>query len=288
MPTPNRRLVELTFSLVGPGRVGSSLAAWAIAAGARQIAVAGRDDARGESANRVPLAEFSSAGQDLLLVAVADDALESVAAALASRGQAAVVLHTSGSRTAEALAPLRRLGSAIGSLHPLKAFPTARPAPAEAHGIFFGLDGDDRAVALGTRLATAWGAECGEIAPDTRLLYHFAATLAAGGATTLLAVAADLAARLNLPPGVVGGYLELARGALDAAREATDPGQAITGPAARGDRATLFAQLAQLGGIAPEMKPWVRGLAAETLRQRERVGLAGESHRQLLAELEQE
>lgn len=274
MPTSLRKLANLTFSLVGPGRVGSSLAAWATAAGARRIAVAGHDF------------ELSSAGQDLLLVAVPDGALDEVAAALAARPQAAVVLHTSGSRTSQALAPLAHNGSAVGSLHPLKAFPTARPDPKEAHGIFFGLDGDPAAVALGSRLAEAWGAQSGVIPGEARLLYHFAASLAAGGVTTLLAAAADLAGRLELPPGVVGGYLELARGAVDAAREATDPARAITGPAARGDRETLVAQLAALAGIAPEMTPWVRGLAAETVRQRERVGLAGTSHRELLEELE--
>ena len=276
VPALDRQLANLTFSLVGPGRVGSSLAAWATAAGARQIAVAGREGG------------LSSAGQDLLLIAVPDGALDEVAASLSARPQAAVVLHTSGSRTSEALAPLAAQGSAAGSLHPLKAFPTARPDPSEAHGIFFGLDGDPAAVTLGRRLAAAWGAECGEIPPQSRLLYHFAATLAAGGVTTLLSAASDLAARLGLPPGVVGGYLELARGAVEAAREAVDPGRVITGPAARGDRDTLYAQLAGLSAVAPEMVPWVRGLAAETLRQRDRVGLAGPSHREVLAELKEE
>lgn len=271
VPSFDRQLAPLTFSLVGPGRVGSSLAAWAEAAGARRIAVAGRG------------ADLSSAGQDLLLIAVPDGALDEVAASLSTRPQAAVVLHTSGSRTAQALAPLAAQGSAVGSLHPLKAFPTARLDPAEAHGIFFGLDGSPAAVALGRRLAAAWGAECGEIPPEARLLYHFAATLAAGGVTTLLSAAADLAGRLGLPPGVVSGYLELARGAIDAARDAPDPARAITGPAARGDRETLLGQLAGLADIAPEMAPWVRGLAAETLRQRDRVGLAGPAHRDLLA-----
>lgn len=272
----DRQLANLTFSLVGPGRVGSSLAAWATAAGARQVAVAGRDF------------ELSSAEQDLLLIAVPDGALDAVAAKLGRRPQAAVVLHTSGSRTSHALAPIAEKGSAIGSLHPLKAFPTAQPDPAEARGIFFGLDGDPAAVALGRRLAEAWGAQSGVIPGEARLLYHFAASLAAGGVTTLLAAAADLAGRLGLPPGVVGGYLALTRGAIEAAREATDPARAITGPAARGDRDTLLAQLATLAGIAPEMAPWVRGLAAETVRQRDRVGLAGPAHRELLAELKEE
>jgi predicted short-subunit dehydrogenase-like oxidoreductase (DUF2520 family) len=279
VPPFDRQLANLTFSLVGPGRVGSSLAAWATAAGARQIAVAGRNS---------ELSTLSTTGQDLLLVAVPDCALDEVAATLAERPQAAVVLHTSGSRTAQALAPLAHNGSAVGSLHPLKAFPTARPDPAEAHGIFFGLDGDPAAVALGSRLAAAWGAQSGVIPPENRLLYHFAASLAAGGVTTLLAAAADLAGRLDLPPGVVGGYLELARGAIEAAREAPDPARAITGPAARGDRETLLAQLAGLARAAPEMAGWARGLAAETVRQRERVGLAVPAHPKLLAVLEEE
>lgn len=275
----DRQLANLTFSLVGPGRVGSSLAAWATAAGARQLGVLGRDS---------ELSTLSTTGQDLLLVAVPDGALDAVAASLGRRPQAAVVLHTSGSRTSQALAPVAANGSAVGSFHPLKAFPTARPDPAEAHGIFFGLDGEPAAVALGARLAAAWGAQSGVIPGEARRLYHFAASLAAGGVTTLLAAAADLAGRLELPAGVVSGYLELARGAVEAAREATDPARAITGPAARGDRDTLLAQLAGLGEIAPEMAPWVRGLLAETLRQRDRVALAGPAHRQLLAELEEE
>ncbi len=235
----------------------------------------------------MPLAELASGGQDLLLIAVADGALDRVAADLAARPQATVVLHTSGSRTAEALAPLANSGSAVGSFHPLKAFPAARPDVAEAHGIFFGLDGDPPAVALGARLAAAWGATSGTIPPESRLLYHFAATLAAGGVTTLLAAAADLAERLRLPPDVVGGYLELARGAVEAAGQAADPAHAITGPTARGDRDTVLGQLAALAGPAPEMVVWVRALAAETLRQRARVGLAGAPQRGLLSELEE-
>ncbi len=270
VPSPDRQLANFSFSLVGPGRVGQSLAAWATSAGARQVAVAGRGE------------DLSSAGQDLLLIAVPDGVLDRVAERLAERPQARVVLHTSGSRTFRALAPIGTGGSAIGSFHPLKAFPTVRSDSGEARGIFFGLDGDPEAIAVGERLALAWGAESGAIPEEARLLYHFAATLAAGGVTTLLAAAADLAGRLGLPPGAVGGYLELARGAVEAAREARDPARAITGPAARGDRETVLAQLAELAKIAPEMPPWVRGLAAETLRQRGRVEPMTAERRQLL------
>lgn len=246
--------------MAGPGRVGTSLAQWAMAAGAELVATAGR----------AALRELETAGQDLLLVAVNDGALADVAAALARRPQARVVLHTSGSLDASVLAPLRP-ASAVGSLHPLKAFPHPLPDPAEARGVFFALDGDPEARELAGRIAAAWGGVSAEVPSETRPLYHFAATLAAGGVTTLLAAAAEIAGRLGLPEAVAQGYVELARGAVAAAGRTLEAGQplpaAITGPAARGDREILARHLEVLGKVAPEKLPLAMFLALETLRQ---------------------
>jgi predicted short-subunit dehydrogenase-like oxidoreductase (DUF2520 family) len=262
-------LAGLTFSLVGPGRVGRSLAAWAEARGARCAGTAGRPDVPG----------LSTAGQDLILLAVPDGALPAVAAALAARPQATVALHTSGSLDAEVLAPLRALGTAVGSLHPLKAFPQPLVDPAEARGVFFAVDGDPAARALAFRLAAAWEAEAAEVPAAARTLYHFAATLAAGGVVTLLAAAEEIAGRLGLPDAVVRGYLELCRGAVAAAIEAHAGGRsvaaALTGPAARGDRATVERQLDALAGLAPEKVRLAAELAEETLRQKGRTGDQG-------------
>lgn len=266
---PDRPLAGLTFALAGAGRVGSSLARWAAAAGARAVAVAvHRADpglAHELGAEAVPFERFTSDGCDLLLVAVADPALDAVAAALDRRTQAAVALHTAGSRGAGALAPLRAAGSAVGTLHPLLAFPGPLP-PAAARGAVIGIGGDPPAERLATRLAEAWGAVPVTVPEDRRLLYHLAASLAAGGAVTLVATAAALAARLGLPPAVAAGYLQLARGAL-AAVDPLSPGAAITGPAARGDTATVERQLAALTEADPDLVPLVRALTAETRRR---------------------
>ena len=255
----------LTFSLAGPGRVGASLAAWLEACGGRRIAAAGRAGLPG----------LATAGQDLLLVAVPDPALPAVAVELARRPQAAVVLHTSGSLDAEALAPLRAARSAVGTLHPLKAFPHPLPDPEQARGVFFAVDGDAPARDLAFRLAAAWGAEAAEVPATARSLYHFAATLAAGGVVTLLAAAEEIAERLGLPEAVTRGYLELCKGAVAAAAEAHAEGQplgaALTGPVARGDRDTVARHLAALRELAPEKLPLTQALAQETLRQRERA-----------------
>lgn len=259
-------LSDLRFSIAGPGKVGSSLAGWAVAAGAELLTVAGRGT----------LGELATGGQDLLLLALPDAALAAAAAELARRPQAAVVLHTSGSLDAGALAPLRAAGSAVGSLHPLKAFPEPLPDPAEARGVFFAVDGDAPARELAARLAAAWGGIPGEVPPAARPLYHFAATLAAGGVVTLLAAAGELGERLGLPPAVTRGYLELARGAVAAAGRGLDSGRplaaSITGPVARGDAATLRRQLGALRASAADKLPLARALAAETAHQRQGLG----------------
>lgn len=269
----------LTFSVAGPGRVGASLAAWLEARGARQIAAAGR----------AGLPDLATAGEDLLLVAVPDPVLPAVAAELARRPQAAVVLHTSGSLDAEALAPLRAAGSAVGTLHPLKAFPHPLPDPEQARGVFFAVDGDPAARALAFRLAAAWGAEAAEVPATARSLYHFAATLAAGGVVTLLAAAEEIAEGIGLPEAVTRGYLELCKGAVAAAAEAHAEGHplgaALTGPVARGDRDTVARHLEALRELAPEKLELTRALARETLRQRERGGETGPGHREVLEEL---
>ena len=269
-------LSGLAFSLAGPGRVGTSLAAWLEAAGARRIATAGRNG----------IADLSTAGQDLLLISVPDPVLRAVAAGLAGRPQAAVALHTSGSLDASALAPIREAGSAVGSLHPLKAFPRPLPDPAEAKGVFFAVDGDPEASALAHRIAAAWGGTSAEVSPEVRPLYHFAATLSAGGAVTVLALAEDLARRLGLPEAAIRGYLELCRGAVAQAVATGTPAAVLTGPAARGDRATVAGHLEALRELAPDRLPLVRELARETLRQRERLGGLTADQRELAAYLE--
>jgi len=264
--------VELTFSVAGPGRVGSSLAAWLESLGARRMGMAGRQG----------MADLASGGQNLLLIAVSDPALPEVAAVLARRPQAAVALHTSGCLDASVLAPLREAGSAVGSLHPLKAFPRPLPELSEARGVFFAVDGDPAARDLAHRLAAAWGGVSAEVPPESRALYHFAATLAAGGAITLLALAEDLARRLGLPEAAVRGYLELCRGAVARAIETGDPAAVMTGPTARGDRETVSRHLEALRTLAPDKLPLVVHLARETLRQKERLGKLTEEQRDLL------
>ncbi len=270
-PLPRRPLTGLRVALAGPGRVGTSLARWARACGASVEWLAGRTPERRDrvaaevGARGVPLGELVSEDCDVLLLAVADPALDEVARGLADRPQARIALHTAGARGASALAPLAAAGLHAGSFHPLKAFPEPSTALEEAAGTFFALDGAEPAVEMGRRLAGAFGGTCAVIAEDLRPLYHLAASIAAGGVTTLVASAADLARELGLPEAVGRGYLELAAGALEQARRSSsspaggtdDTGRdapadaiarAVTGPVSRGDFDSFTGQMELLAG----------------------------------------
>lgn len=289
-PAP-QRLNGLRFSLIGPGAVGCSLAAWIGARGGVLQQVAGRAGspssqagARRLGVTATDVGEISSGGEDLLLIAVPDAALRGIAEVLSGRPQAAVALHASGVAAADVLAPLNAGGTAIGGFHPLRAFPTPESAVEAAAGVFFALDGDPRAVALGRRMALAFGGSAAVISQQQRPLYHLVATLMAGAVTTVAAVAMEIAGRSGLPAEVRAGFGGLATDALAKALVLTDPAAGITGPAARGDQATFLFELAELARIAPEAAPIVVALARESLRQRSRW-TPPDPPRQALAEL---
>lgn len=278
--------------VVGPGRVGLSLACWLSSRGARLVALSGRrrpaaldsvkdtvkDKVQGgapDAASWRPLESLSSADADLLIVAVSDPALETVAEQLAARPQAPVALHVSGHFDAQALAPLRA-SSEVGSWHPLRAFTAPSADAGEAQGVTFAIDGDAGAVAAARRLTEALGGHAVYVSGMERRLYHLAASLAAGGVVTVLAAVDELRRRAGLPDELMVSYLHLTRGALDQlpvgeavgrAGESIAAGAiaaAITGPAARGDADMLARQGAAVASLAPDLLPLIQALNEAT------------------------
>jgi len=290
---PRSSLDGLRCVVAGAGRVGASVAHWLAATGARVEAVAGRRASESAAALASELGcrlewldTLSTPEADLLLLALPDAELAPAAAALAERPQARVVLHVAGALGASVLAPLRAAGSAVGSWHPLRAFPAPAPDPATAADTFFALDGDPPAVELGARLAEAFSGHSAVVPERDRSLYHGIATLAAGGVTTLLASVASLADELGLPSAARRGYLELSRGAVAAASDVREPADAITGPVARGDEETFLRHLEAIGRADPSLLPLVVAVARESLRQLARRGAPSSAQNALARRLE--
>jgi predicted short-subunit dehydrogenase-like oxidoreductase (DUF2520 family) len=170
-------------------------------------------------------------GVDVLIIATPDDVVASVAAAI-EPDPGTVVLHLSGSLGLDALAPHPRRAA----LHPLVPLPNATVGATRlASGVTFAIAGDpvaaDMVESLGGRLVT--------VADADRATYHAAACMAANHVVALLGQVERVAATVGLD---LEAFLPLARAALDDVAT-LGPHEALTGPARRGDWATLSRHL---------------------------------------------
>ena len=190
---------------------------------------------------RMPqLADF-----DLLLLAVKDAAVEPLCERLQlRRGQ--LVVHLSGALPLAALAAARAQGAAVGSLHPLRAIVHGESAPYRGASAAVSASSPAARKKL-EDLARALGLSPLAVEDAARPLYHAAANLAAGGAVALFAEAARAfrAATGATDSEARAALLPLCLGALGKLR-ALPATQALTGPVARGDAATLRAHRAAL------------------------------------------
>lgn len=173
----------------------------------------------------------------LVILAVRDDAIREVAAALAASAApwtGRVVLHLSGARPSAEAEPLRAQGAAVGSWHPLATLSVAQSV---APGIPFFCEGDEAALEICRQLTGALGGRFHLLSADAKPAYHAAATLAGNLVAVLLAGAAGVlrSAGVDAPEQALAW---LSRASLEGAL--AQPGHAsLTGPVARADAGTL-------------------------------------------------
>jgi predicted short-subunit dehydrogenase-like oxidoreductase (DUF2520 family) len=242
-----------TVGIIGAGRVGGVVGAALRAAGYAVVAASGGTPGVLDLPRTTPDGVLA-ARPELLLLAVPDDVLDRVAAALpVVDGQ--VVAHTSG---AHGLKP----GVAL-ALHPAMTFTGTRADLDRLPGIAWGVTATDRPVAQ--RLIADLEGVPEWIADGRRPLYHAALAHGANHLVTLVNDAADAlrAAGVADPATVLRPLLSAA---LDNALRRGDA--ALTGPVQRGDAGTVARHLAVL---PPEIAVPYRALARRTVQ---RAGLA--------------
>jgi predicted short-subunit dehydrogenase-like oxidoreductase (DUF2520 family) len=217
-------LVE-SVQVIGPGRVGS-----AVSARLRERGVTLRDE-----------------GAQLVLLCVPDAAIAEVAATVEPGPW---VAHVSGATPLAALDPhVRRF-----SVHPLQTFTRSRGAE-QLDGAYGAVTAEtDEALALGFELAGALGLEPFELSDAARPLYHAGAAIASNYLVTLYRAAAELLTAAGAPPA----------GLVPLMRRTIENGFELTGPIARGDRATVDAHVRAIRAERPELEPLYRVLAEAT------------------------
>jgi predicted short-subunit dehydrogenase-like oxidoreductase (DUF2520 family) len=215
------------IAVIGDGRLGGVLSTALRAAGFRVDGPLGRG--------------ASAPGATLVLLCVPD---AQIAAAAAAVSPGPLVGHCSGATGLGVVAPHEGFG-----WHPLMTVAAGAPADVLAGAGCAVAGTTPRAGAAARALAAALGLEPVAVADADRAAYHAAASIAANFLLTL----EDAAERLAATAGVGREHLvPLVRQAVDnwAARGAAD---ALTGPIARGDGATVQRQREAVGERAPEL-----------------------------------
>jgi predicted short-subunit dehydrogenase-like oxidoreductase (DUF2520 family) len=237
-----------SVSIVGAGRLGRALGRSLRRLGWRIGPVVTRSAGHSRAASRAigagkPRATLTREvlDADVILLAVPDDVLAAVARQLAkvsgNKCRGKVVLHSSGALDNKVLQPLARCGAATGSIHPMQTF-TNNSQP-NLRGVIFAIEGDPRARRTAGAIARSLGGIAVPVASSSKPAYHAAGTLVAGHALALTEAAAQLLIKLGFTrPHAVRTLLPLMREMLDNF-EKHGPRAAWTGPASRGDYATI-------------------------------------------------
>jgi predicted short-subunit dehydrogenase-like oxidoreductase (DUF2520 family) len=219
--------MPLTIAIVGCGRLGTALAGALRETGHDVVGPLGRG--------------ADGAGADIALLCVPDAAIAQAAAAIADgplRG------HCSGATGLDVLGP--RGGFA---LHPLM---TVTPRGARFAGAGCAIAGSTPAALDTARtIASDLGMQPFEIADEDRALYHAAASVASNFLVTLEGAAERLAAAAGVPRSALA---PLVHATVDN-WSAQGAEEALTGPIARGDEATVARQREAVAEHAADLLP---------------------------------
>jgi len=227
----------MNIAIHGTGRAAGALSLAFSHAGHRIVSLSGRSTPRREEL--LAKVDVEPGMPDLRVIAVSDDAIESVASQIAAHEQPANTVHVSGAVSVSALDSIVSSGVQVGSFHPLQTLPNAEVGADQLVGSFIGITAPEPLRDDLVRLTESLGCTAFVLDDRVKPLYHAAAAAAANFTLAALALAEDLFESADVPFEVAEPLVN----AIVANAFALGPRQALTGPIARGDIATVAKQL---------------------------------------------
>jgi predicted short-subunit dehydrogenase-like oxidoreductase (DUF2520 family) len=244
-----------TLNIVGAGHVGRALGRLFAQAGVFEV----RDVLTRGQASALEAVRFIGQGRAVdsiaqlrpataWMLAVGDDQIAPVCQALAQSGllQGATVFHCSGAKASSELRAAADAGASVASVHPVRSFADPQAVAADFGGTFCGIEGQAGALALLGPAFEAIGARLVPIDAAAKTIYHAGSVFASNYLTTVLDAALRCYQAAGVPQEVAR---ELARPlASETLANVLRLGaeQALSGPVARGDMATVARQQAAL------------------------------------------
>ncbi len=182
---------------------------------------------------------------DIYLIGTPDDQIACCCDMLVHAGlinAGTIVFHCSGALPSDTLQAASQCGAHVASIHPVRSFAGTEHAVTTFDGTYCGIEGNDQALKILAPAFIAIGAQLVPIKAECKSLYHSAAVFASNYLVTLLDVAVEAYAKSGIPRDVALKLMEpLVRGTVDNVFR-LGPTNALTGPIARGDIATVLRQ----------------------------------------------
>jgi predicted short-subunit dehydrogenase-like oxidoreductase (DUF2520 family) len=282
----------MDIAVVGAGRVGTALAVLWSRAGHRIVAVAGGHETGERAAAHlpgVPVLDPVEAAQDAVVVVIAtpDAMIANVCERIARAGSirsGSSVAHLSGATGLDALDAAASVGATTLSIHPLQTIPSVEAGVDRIPGAGFAVTATtEHGEALGIRLAEDAGGRPFGLADDMKALYHSAGVFASNYLVTITAIAQEIEAEAGVNDG--GEYLATLQDATLENIRRVGAADALTGPAVRGDAATIERNLAALAERVPDAVPSYVALAELTAEMAARSGRLPDEGRHALREI---
>jgi predicted short-subunit dehydrogenase-like oxidoreductase (DUF2520 family) len=248
----------MKIAVYGPGRAGGALALAATHAGHEIVSVTGRNtDAVADLSSEV---RPTGASPDLLIIAISDDALVDAWEIVDSDAVPPAVVHISGAIPSTVLAPFQVAGASIGAFHPLQTLPDRHTGASRIAGAYIAITASGELREMLFEFARSLGGLPFEVDDATKPLYHAAAAASANYTLASLGLASELYEAAGIDFDVAR---PLVQAIIDNAFD-MGPHRSLTGPIARGDVATIEAQLAAVENGAPDMLEAFKALARIT------------------------
>lgn len=269
---------DKSLSFIGLGRVGFGLASRLLAAGWGLEALFNRS----RKPLPVPLAHYvleTDLSQfpktaSRILICVPDDAIELLAHLLAetrSNWTGALIAHTSGLKTSDALAALKSKGAEVLSFHPLQTFSSHTQAP-HLKEVRFALEGDAAARAWGEAMVLSLGGVPFTLDQTAKARYHLAASMASNFFVTLIALVQEIGVSMGLSKEETTFLIEPLVSKTWENLKDQPAEMALTGPIVRGDVGTIAEHIQAIETYLPHFKAVYQCLGMETIRLAQQSG----------------
>lgn len=192
---------------------------------------------------------LAAAKGDIVFLTVPDRAIAETADSIARAGgfrSEQLVIHMSGALPAGVLLPAREQGTVTVSVHPLQSFADIEMAVKNLPGSFFSIQGDPAGIDRAKQIVADLDGRAFILPPEGKPLYHLGASAASNYLVALLNFVVTLYRQIGMDEETaVEAIMPLVKGTLDNINKLGTV-QALTGPVARGDIATLQTHLQAL------------------------------------------